>query len=305
MAVPNVSEGRDLATVQAIATALSDDRQVRLLDVHRDADHHRSVYTLAGVPKALSGTLLRGAAEAIARIDVVCDSDASTARGEHPHVGALDVAPIVYLDASSRGAACAEALVVADRIGHELSVPVFLYGELAHGRSRAQLRAGGVARLTQRIAAGELRPDFGPSRAHPTAGATLVAARAPLVAFNLQLASSASVADARRIAALIREGGADGLPGVRAIGVRLAGEVAQVSMNVERPFEVPLALVLERVRAHAPVTSAELVGLAPRAAFVDFPEDVPLPGFDPSRHLIEQALGLEALGLEGLGSDSG
>jgi len=294
MSVPNVSEGRDLATVRAIAAALSDDRQVRLLDVHSDADHHRSVYTLAGVPKALSGTLLRGAAEAIARIDVVCDSDTPTSRGEHPHVGALDVAPIVYLDASSRGAACAEALVVADRIGHELSVPVFLYGELGRGRTRAQLRAGGLARLAQRIAAGELRPDFGPSRAHPTAGATLVAARAPLVAFNLQLASPASGADARRIAALIREGGAEGLPGVRAIGVQLSEDVAQVSMNVERPFDTPLALVVERVRAHAAVVAGELVGLAPRCAFVDFPDDLPLPGFDPATHLIERALDLDS-----------
>jgi len=223
---------------------------------------------------------------------VVRDSDAPTPRGEHPHVGALDVAPVVYLDESSRGAACAEALVVADRIGDELSVPVFLYGELGCGRTRAQLRSGGVARLTQRMAAGELRPDFGPSRAHPTAGATLVAARPPLVAFNLQLAPPMTIADARRIAALIREDGAEGLPGVRAIGVQIGKDVAQVSMNIERPCETPLALVIERVRALAPVAGGELVGLAPRCAFADFPEDVPLPGFDPSTRLIEQVLGL-------------
>ncbi|HEY2283651.1 MAG TPA: hypothetical protein VGH60_08900 [Solirubrobacteraceae bacterium] len=296
MSVPNFSEGRDEATVRAISAALAADARVRLLDVHRDADHHRSVYTLAGTPGALSDALLEGAAQAIARIDVMRDADAPTPRGEHPHVGALDVAPVVYLDESSRGSACAQALVIADRIGHELQIPVFLYGELAGTdrrsvRTRAQLRSGGVAGLARRIAAGEPRPDFGPPRLHPTAGATLVGARPPLVAFNLQLASPAKVADARRIAALIREGGAEGLPGVRAIGVRLDGNVAQVSMNVERPFEVPLALVLERVRAHAPVASAELVGLAPRAAFAGFPEDVPLPGFDPARHLIESALG--------------
>jgi glutamate formiminotransferase / 5-formyltetrahydrofolate cyclo-ligase len=298
MAVPNVSEGRDGATIRAISTALTADGQTRLLDVHSDGDHHRSVYTLAGAPGALSGALLRGAAEATARIDVVRDSDAPTPRGEHPHVGALDVAPVVYLDESSRGAACAEALVVADRIGHELAVPVFLYGELGRtdrrsASTRAQLRSGGIARLTQRIAGGELRPDFGPPRPHPTAGATLVAARAPLVAFNLQLAQPATVTDARRIAALIREGGAEGLPGVRAIGVRLGGDVAQVSMNVERPCETPLALVIERVRAHAPVAAGELVGLAPRCAFAGFPENVPLPGFDPAARLIEQVLGLD------------
>jgi glutamate formiminotransferase / 5-formyltetrahydrofolate cyclo-ligase len=293
MAVPNFSEGRDAATVQAISGAFSAGELVRLLDVHCDADHHRSVYTLAGAPGALCDALLAGAAQASARIDVMREAGTPTPRGEHPHVGALDVAPVVYLGESSRGAACAQALVIADRIGHELRIPVFLYGELAGGRTRAQLRAGGVAGLAQRIAAGELSPDFGPPRLHPTAGATLVGARPPLVAFNLQLAPPATVADAREIAALIREGGARGLPGVRAIGVRLGGDVAQVSMNVERPFEVPLALVLERVRAHAPVASAELVGLAPRAAFAGFPADVPLPGFDPAKHLIESALGVD------------
>jgi glutamate formiminotransferase len=297
LTVPNVSEGRDAATIQAISTTFAADGRVSLLDVHSDADHHRSVYTLAGPPGALSDALLAGAAETIARIDVMRDSHAQRPRGEHPHVGALDVAPVIYLEESSRGAACAEALVIADRIGHELSIPVFLYGELAGGRTRAQLRSGGVAGLARRIATGELSPDFGPSQLHPTAGATLVAARAPLVAFNLQLAPPASLEDARRIAALIREGGAEGLPGVRAIGIRLGGEgdveIAQVSMNVERPSEIPLALVVERVRAHAPIASGELVGLAPRAAFADFPDDIPLPGFDPSTRVIEVVLGLE------------
>jgi glutamate formiminotransferase/glutamate formiminotransferase/formiminotetrahydrofolate cyclodeaminase len=292
MAVPNVSEGRDASAVRAISRAFAaGEEEVKLLDVHSDADHHRSVYTLAGPPAALSDALLRGARKAVSRIDVM--ADASEPRGEHPHVGALDVAPVVYLDASSRGAAFAEALVLADRIGDELAVPVFLYGELAGGRTRAQLRSGGVARLAQRIAAGELRPDFGPPRLHPSAGATLVAARAPLVAFNLRLVPPASVADARRIASLIREGGSAGLPGLRAIGVRLAGDIAQVSINVERPYDVPLALVIERVRAHAAIASGELVGLAPRAALAGFPDDVSLPGFDPARHVIERALGLE------------
>jgi glutamate formiminotransferase/glutamate formiminotransferase/formiminotetrahydrofolate cyclodeaminase len=291
MAVPNVSEGRDGATVRAISSAFTADGEVRLLDVHSDSDHHRSVYTLAGVPGALSGALLAGASEAVSRVDVMSSAGAGESRGEHPYVGVLDVAPVVYLDESARGAAFAEALVIADRIGDELSVPVFLYGELAGGRTRAQLRAGGVVGLSRRIAAGELRSDFGPSRVHPSAGATLIAARPPLVAFNLRLAPPASVKDARRIAALVREGGAEGLPGVRAIGVQLAGAVAQVSMNVERPFEVPLALVVERVGAHAVIAAGELVGLAPRAALADFPEDIPLPGFDSARHVIENALG--------------
>jgi glutamate formiminotransferase/glutamate formiminotransferase/formiminotetrahydrofolate cyclodeaminase len=172
---------------------------------------------------------------------------------------------------------------------------VFLYGELTSDgarppRTRAELRRGGVAALQARVKEG-LAPDFGPSAMHPSAGATLVCARPPLVAFNLQLESPATLEDARRVAALIREGGERELPGVRAIGVLLAGGIAQVSMNVERPFDVPLAAVVEAVRALAPVASAELVGLAPQRAFDGFPPELPIPGFDPVRHVIENALG--------------
>lgn len=111
-----------------------------------------------------------------------------------------------------------------------------------------------------------------------------------MVAFNLRLAPPASIEDARRIAALIRDGGRAGLLGVRAIGIALSDGIAQVSMNVERPSEVPLATVVDAVRAHAEVASAELVGLAPAVAFDGFPQDVPVPGFDPARHLIENVL---------------
>jgi glutamate formiminotransferase/glutamate formiminotransferase/formiminotetrahydrofolate cyclodeaminase len=316
LAVPNVSEGRDAETIDAVGQAFaSETRAVRLLDVHSDADHHRSVYTLAGHPGELAEALVRGAAAAVRRIDVSGESPGADSspgaepRGQHPYVGALDVAPVVYLEAAARGAACAEALLAADRIGSELEVPVFLYGELAGGRpgsTRAELRRGGVAGLAGRMAGGEgapRRPDFGPGRMHPTAGATLIAAREPLVAFNVHLSAPATVADAGLIAALIREGGADGLPGVRAIGVALGGGVAQVSMNLERPLDTPLALVLHAVRVRAEalerpasILSAELVGLAPRAALEGFPQDVPLPGFDPARHVIENAVGENSLG---------
>jgi glutamate formiminotransferase len=310
LAVPNVSEGRDRATIDAIGAAFAGgvaDR-VRLLDVHSDGDHHRSVFTVAAPQGELADAVLRAARVAVERIDVVAHaaSPDQAAAGQHPHVGAIDVAPVVYLDLASRGAACAEALVLADRIGAELDVPVFLYGELSgegsqSARSRAQLRRGGIAGLAARLAARlatpmtaadeHIAPDFGPATMHPSAGATLVAARPPLVAFNLQLAPPASLEDARRIAALIREHGTAGLPGVRAIGIELAGGVAQVSMNVERPFDVSLATVVAAVSGQAKVASAELVGLAPAAAFEDFPQDVPIPGFDPARHLLENALG--------------
>jgi len=284
LAVPNVSEGRDQTTVAAIAAAFAADSEVRLLDTHSDPDHHRSVFTLAGGPGALGDALLEGARAAVQRISI------EDGRGVHPHVGAVDVVPVVYLDEGARGAACAEALVVADRIGEELNVPVFLYGELAGGRTRAELRRGGVAGLESRIAAGELHTDFGPSRMHPGAGATLLAARPPLVAFNLQLAPPATVEDARRIAALIREGGAEGLPGLRAIGLELGGGVAQVSMNIERPFEMTLATVVAAVRRHAEVANAELVGLAPRAALQGFPDEVQFVGLNPPKQVIEDIL---------------
>jgi glutamate formiminotransferase len=301
LAVPNVSEGRDEDTIAAIAAAFTGEAPngMRVLDVHSDADHHRSVFTLAGRADELVDAMLRGARTAVERIDVMNRAGRGTAdAGQHPYVGALDVAPIVYVDPRDRGSACAHALVLGDRIGEELHVPVLLYGELsgsdpAGARTRAELRRGGVAGLTARMAAREhrLAPDFGPPHMHASAGATLVAARPPLVAFNLQLAPRADVGDARRIAQLIRDGGEQGLPGVRAIGVALDGGVAQVSMNVERPLEVPLAAIVDAVSGHAAVASAELVGLAPAAAFDGFPSELPIPGFDPARHLIENALG--------------
>jgi glutamate formiminotransferase/glutamate formiminotransferase/formiminotetrahydrofolate cyclodeaminase len=291
LAVPNFSQGRDAATIDALARALA---PARLLDTHSDPDHHRTVFTLAGEPTALLDALLAAAEVATERIDLHAPADASEP-GQHPHVGALDVAPIVHVEEAGRGAACATALVLADRLGSELGLPVFLYGELSRRadgfeRTRAELRRGGIGALTDRMADG-LRPDFGPRRPHARAGATLVAARPPLVAFNVQLAPPATLGDASRVAALVREGGEQGLPGVRAIAIDLQGGVAQVSMNVEQPARTPLALVVERIARLAPIAGAELVGLAPRAALDGFPAEVEIVGFDPARHIIENALG--------------
>jgi glutamate formiminotransferase len=313
LAVPNVSEGRDRAAIARLSAALTHadgnsqpgeratciGAGVQMLDVHVDPDHDRSVFTLSAPRGELADAMLRLAREALASVDVVNNPE----RGQHPHVGALDVCPVVYLGPENRGAACAEALVVADRIGSELEIPVFLYGELAGGRSRADLRRGGVRALAERIATsdrgdapalelsdGPVQPDFGPARLHPTAGATLVAAREPLVAFNLTLSAPADLQQARQIAAAIRDDGEAGLPGVRALGIALGDGSAQVSTNVERPLEVPLAMVVEAVARRAAVASAEIVGLAPAAALDGFPEDLALVGFDPARHVIENAL---------------
>jgi glutamate formiminotransferase len=279
LAVPNVSEGRDRQALDALAAAF--DRRARLLDVHTDPDHHRSVFTLAGEPGALHRALVDGGRAAVERLDIGAHA------GEHPRIGVLDVAPIVFLDAADRGAACAEALLTADALAHELELPVFLYGELAGGRTRAELRRGGPQRLAERIAAGELAPDYGPRALHPTAGATMVSARPPLVAFNVEI--EATLDEARAIAAAIREGGPEALPGVRAIGLELPSQgIVQVSTNIEDHTRTTAADVVEAVRRHAPVTAAELVALAPRAALEGFPADVPLSG---AANVIEDALG--------------
>lgn len=281
LAVPNVSEGCDARLIDELARAFD----ARLLDVHSDRDHNRSVLTLAGAPGALAPAVLEGAREAVSRIDI------SGHEGAHPRIGAVDVAPIVYLRDDDLGAACAEALVLADLLGEELKLPVFLYGALAGGRTRAELRRGGPAALVERVAMGELRPDFGPPRLHPTAGAVLVAARPPLIAFNVELAPPATLADAKAIAGAVREGGAEGLESVRALGVWLERRgVAQVSMNVEDHRATPLATVVDAIGRHAVVAEAELVGLAPSAAFDGFPDAIPVRG----RATIEDALAAAA-----------
>ncbi len=289
LAVPNVSEGRNEATIEAVGRAFATVQKCRLLDLHSDPDHHRAVFTLTGPQGQLSRALVAGTRAAIEYIDVGEGRDPADI-GVHPHVGAVDVIPLVYLDTAQRGEACAEALVVAHEVGEGLGVPVFLYGELTQGRTRAELRRGGVLALAERLGAGEVRPDFGPDQLHPTAGATLVAAREPLVAFNLELAPPATLQDAKRIAGAIREGGPVGLPGVRAIGVPLSG-APQVSTNVERPLEVPLKAVVDAVREQGEIARAELVGLAPRATLEGLPDDLFFVGGDPVAQTIENALG--------------
>jgi glutamate formiminotransferase len=223
--------------------------------------------------------------------------DMRTHDGAHPSIGAVDVAPVVYLRPEDRELAVDEALAVANRLAGELEVPVFLYGMLATDpdrRERAYFREGGVGALEERFASGELEPDFGPRRLHPTAGATLVACRPPLVAFNLELAEP-DLDAAKGIAGALREAGG-GLSGVRAIGVMLdRAATAQVSVNVHDPFSVPLAEVVRTARELASargvhVRVAELVGLAPQAALEGFPEDLEIAGFDERVHVLEKRL---------------
>jgi glutamate formiminotransferase len=289
-AVPNVSEGRDEACIAAFARALGA-HGCSLLDVHSDADHNRSVFTLVGGPQELADSLVAAARTVVGHIDMRVHD------GAHPCIGALDVVPIAYLREEDRELAHDEALAVANRLAGELDLPVFVYGELAssdHRRERAFFREGGVAALAARMSTGELAPDFGPARLHPTAGAALVGARPPLVAFNVEL-DTGDLDVAKQVAAQVRESNG-GLAGVRAIGVKLATRgVSQVSTNVQDPFAVPLADVVAAVKAHAEplgasVGAAELVGLAPAAALAGFPPDVELRGFDEHRHVLENRM---------------
>ena len=285
LAVPNFSEGRDAGRIGRISAAFA--TGAALLDAHFDAVHNRTVLTLSGSERALATALAGGARACVGEIDM------RRHRGAHPCVGALDVCPVVWLRADDRAPAREEALEAARRIGSEQGVPVFLYGELARQRShqeRAFFRSGGPIELRRRLEARELRPDFGPAELHPSAGATLVTARPPLAAFNLEL-EGAAIEDARGIAASLRESGG-GLAGVRAIGIALDGERTQVSTNVHDPIAVPLAEVAERVRELAAprgarVVGAEVVGLVPEAALDGWPEDVPL-AFDPAAQTIER-----------------
>ena len=287
LGVPNVSEGRDPAAVNRLVDAFL--APAALLDFHFDGVHNRTVVTLAGDSDALGGSLLAGARVAVASIDM------TTHAGAHPCIGALDVCPLVFLAEEDRAAARETALALAERVAGELEVPIFLYGELASSeerRERAFFRDGGLGRLGARMDAGELAPDLGPPLPHPTAGATLVTARPPLAAFNVFL-DSADARLARVVAAGVREGGG-GLPGVRAIGLPFEG-VTQISTNVHDPLRITLGEVVGEVRRLAEplgarATSAEIVGLVPKAALRAFPEDVELIDPDRDAHTIERRL---------------
>jgi glutamate formiminotransferase len=281
-AVPNFSEGRDRATIDAIGAAL--ERHAELLDVHADPDHHRSVFTLVGDDGAIVDALVAGVAVARERIDL------RRHQGAHPRIGAADVVPVVPIEPADLGRARDAALMVAQRIGDELRLPVFLYGELAPGRGPAFFRKGGTEELGRRLAEGELAPDFGPAQLHESAGGAIVGARRPLIAFNVDLAD-ADVEIARAIAAAVRERGG-GFPGVRALGLDLpqAGRV-QVSMNVEDWEAAALHELVARIEEEAAargarVASAELVGLMPAgAAAAAAGALLRIEGFDASRVL--------------------
>ena len=255
--------------------------------MHVDADHHRSVFTLVGEADELVETLLAGIACARERIDLRRHD------GAHPRIGAADVVPIVPIKADDLERAKETAGELARRVGDELGLPVFLYGELAPGRGPAFFRRGGPEELQRRIDAGELAPDFGPERLDERAGAVIVGARRPLIAFNVNLRGELEAAKA--VAAVVREKGG-GFPGVRALGLDLprAG-VVQVSMNVEDWEAAALHEIVARIEEEAAargaeVVGSELVGLMPAgAAAAAAGAMLRIDGFDES-HVLELRL---------------
>jgi glutamate formiminotransferase len=285
--VPNFSEGRDERTLAALRESLA--RPARLLDVHVDLDHHRSVFTLVGSGAELVETLVAGIRRATELIDL------HEHLGAHPRVGAADVVPIVPLRPDDAAAARDAALAVADRVADELELPVFFYGDLTEdGREPAFYRRGGTTELQRRLDASELAPDRGPKELHRTAGAVVLGVRRPLIAFNVNLRSQ-DVELARRIAATIRERDG-GFPGVRALGLDLpSAGLVQVSMNVTDWEAAPLheivaAIVGEAAADGVGVVGSELVGLMPAGAAVAAAGSfLRLDGFD-ERHVLELRL---------------
>ena len=284
--VPNVSEGRDASVIRRLAGAV-EGVGARLVDVHSDADHHRSVFTIIGDAADVERSVLALALTAVELVDL------TKHRGVHPRIGAVDVIPFVPL----RGASMRDAVAAAHRLGQQLAaeagVPVFFYGEAAASPERCELpvvRKGGFEGLAARLCAPGGRPDAGPAVPHPTAGATVVGARGALIAFNAVL-DCGDVAAANVIARAIRES-SGGLPAVRAMSVLLGSRgLAQVSMNLLDYRRTPPRVVGERIEAEArrlgrPVREYELVGCAPADLFAHWPGTLaPVAGLKPAQLL--------------------
>jgi glutamate formiminotransferase len=254
--------------VQQIVRAVEAVRGVRVLDWSSDADHNRSVVTFAGPPAAVSRAALALAQAAIARIDMRKHS------GAHPRLGAVDVIPFVPISGVSIDECIAMARRVAKTLALRHKIPVYLYAKAASRPDRVRLpdirkpQYEGLAAVID----GDWRPDFGPARVHPRAGATVVGARPPLIAFNINLASD-DVDLAKRIAREVRES-SGGYPAIQAMGLKLADGRAQVSMNVLDHTVTPMSVIWEAVvsrarAAGAEVDEGELIGLMPLDAALE------------------------------------
>lgn len=268
--VPNVSEGRDPRVLDRMTARLSATAGVRLLDVHRDADHHRSVFTLVGEAPALREAILGLCDEALAAIDL------RHHRGAHPRIGAVDVVPFVPVGAATMDDAVAAARSTGRAIADRFGIPVLLYEEAAaapHRRRLEQVRRGRFEGLAEKLRAPEWVPDFGPAVPHPTFGTVAVGARRILVAYNINLRTDRLEVGAAVAAAVRASSG--GLPHVKAMALALpARGLVQVSMNLTDVDVTPIAVVFDAVTREAArygvaVAESEVVGLVPAAALAD------------------------------------
>ena len=263
--VPNFSEGRNLAVIESIVGAMGEASAARLADYSFDPDHNRLVVTILGGPEEVRQSMIAGAEKAVELIDLRVHS------GAHPRIGAIDVVPLVPI----RGVTMRDCIDLSYRIGRDiaekLGVPVYYYEKSATATHRTNLpdvRRGGFEKLLETGLNGDRAPDAGPSQLHPSAGATVVGARDPLVAYNINLATQ-DMEIARSIASKIRNSEL-GLKGVRSLSVWLATRsLAQVSMNVTRPAITPISDVFSYVESEAhnhgvEVAQSEIIGLVSR-----------------------------------------
>lgn len=268
--IPNFSEGRRPEIFQGLVECAETSPDVRLLDASRDPDHHRSVLTLAGHPKPLASSMLNLYEYALENINL------QRHHGAHPRIGAVDVVPFVPLAGSSMETAVQTARELGRRVAERFDLPVYLYEAAAlrpQRRALPELRRGGLDGLAERMARPEWAPDFGPSRLHPTAGATAVGARFFLIAVNSILGTE-DLDVARQIAREVRESGG-GLPAVRALGIDLPSRRrVQVSMNLVDHRRTSLGTLLAEVRRRAEdrgveVEETEIIGLVPQEALAE------------------------------------
>ena len=268
--VPNVSEGRRVDVVAGIVDGVRRVPGARVLDCASDASHNRSVITMAGDAAPLMAAVLALFDAALASIDL------RTHRGEHPRLGAVDVVPFVPIDGVTMAQCVVLARDTAREVADRFHVPVYLYEEASVNPLRTHLediRRGGFEGLATKMAAAEWAPDYGPSSPHPSAGATVMGARMPLIAYNINLATD-RIDVARAIAATVRFS-SGGLPFVKAMGVTLADRgIVQVSMNLTDYKKTPMHKVFDAVTHEAErygvhVIESEIVGLVPAAALDD------------------------------------
>ena len=288
--IPNFSEGVRAETLESISAAIQGPAGVWLLDRTADADHNRSVYTLAGYPGPVLTAAEAAVAVAIDRIDM------RHQRGQHPRIGAVDVTPFVPLGETTMEQCVEGARRFAETVARRFELPVYLYAEAAvrpDRRGLADLRRAGFEGLAQAMREPSGEPDLGPRTPHPTAGATAVGARRPLIAFNIQL-STTDVALARRIATQVRERDG-GLPGVQALGIDLASQgCSQLSMNILDHDRTPLWRVWETVellaqKERVSMLDSELIGLAPVRALTDVADHIGVASGRPMDERVSQA----------------